>query len=49
LPNPSANLPIPILKEDGGADAGVIQGTVDASTPTDVIKPAPPAAPSATK
>jgi hypothetical protein len=43
LPNPSANLPIPILTEDGGVDSGVIQ-TTDAGAPADSRPiPAPPA------
>lgn len=43
LPNPSANLPIPILTEDGGVDGGVIQ-TTDAGAPADSRPiPAPPA------
>jgi hypothetical protein len=49
LPNPSANLPIPILKEDGGVDAGasVIPAT-DAGAPADARPiPAPPAKPAA--
>ncbi len=46
LPNPSANLPIPILTENGGADAGAVIQTTDAGAPPSPM-PAPPATPPA--